>query len=115
MHQKGSETPTAPTRVKPIPLGQILGGLCFNFGSSACLSLVRLFFHLYQYFTFIRRVNFYLSASFFLYRYAFQIVLQIRDLLRELPSLVDINVPNGKHFTVCGDVHGQVIWIPLMS
>ncbi|KAK4487640.1 hypothetical protein RD792_005709 [Penstemon davidsonii] len=40
-------------------------------------------------------------------RYAYQIVLQIRDLLRALPSLVDINVPNGKHFTVCGDVHGQ--------
>ncbi|KAK6157520.1 hypothetical protein DH2020_011768 [Rehmannia glutinosa] len=40
-------------------------------------------------------------------RYAYQIVLQIRDLLRELPSLVDINVPDGKHFTVCGDVHGQ--------
>ncbi|KAL8131920.1 serine/threonine-protein phosphatase 5 isoform X2 [Apium graveolens] len=40
-------------------------------------------------------------------RYAFQIVLQTRDMLRALPSLVDINVPNGKHFTVCGDVHGQ--------
>ncbi|KAL0399671.1 UNVERIFIED_CONTAM: Serine/threonine-protein phosphatase 5 [Sesamum radiatum] len=40
-------------------------------------------------------------------RYAFQIVLQTRSLLRELPSLVDINVPDGKHFTVCGDVHGQ--------
>ncbi|EPS61337.1 serine/threonine-protein phosphatase 5, partial [Genlisea aurea] len=40
-------------------------------------------------------------------RYAYQIVLQTRDLLRELPSLVDINVPHGKHFTVCGDVHGQ--------
>lgn len=26
-----------------------------------------------------------------------------------LPSLVDITVPDGKHFTVCGDVHGQVI------
>ncbi|KAF5796269.1 putative protein-serine/threonine phosphatase [Helianthus annuus] len=26
-----------------------------------------------------------------------------------LPSLVDINVPDGKHFAVCGDVHGQVI------
>ncbi|KAL0362493.1 UNVERIFIED_CONTAM: Serine/threonine-protein phosphatase 5 [Sesamum calycinum] len=35
------------------------------------------------------------------------IVLQTRSLLRELPSLVDINVPDGKHFTVCGDVHGQ--------
>lgn len=40
-------------------------------------------------------------------RYAYQIVLQTRDLLRELPSLVDINVPNGNRFTVCGDVHGQ--------
>ncbi|CAA2963116.1 serine threonine- phosphatase 5 isoform X1 [Olea europaea subsp. europaea] len=40
-------------------------------------------------------------------RYAYQIVLQTREMLRALPSLVDINVPNGKHFTVCGDVHGQ--------
>lgn len=40
-------------------------------------------------------------------RYAFQIVLQTRDMLRALPSLVDIDIPDGKHFTVCGDVHGQ--------
>lgn len=40
-------------------------------------------------------------------RYAFQIVLQARELLRAMPSLVDISVPDGKHFTVCGDVHGQ--------
>ncbi|XP_021969695.1 serine/threonine-protein phosphatase 5 isoform X1 [Helianthus annuus] len=40
-------------------------------------------------------------------RYAFQIVLQTREILMALPSLVDINVPDGKHFTVCGDVHGQ--------
>ncbi|XP_034701450.1 serine/threonine-protein phosphatase 5 isoform X2 [Vitis riparia] len=40
-------------------------------------------------------------------RYAFQIVLQTREMLRALPSLVDINVPNNSHFTVCGDVHGQ--------
>ncbi|EMS49337.1 Serine/threonine-protein phosphatase 5 [Triticum urartu] len=40
-------------------------------------------------------------------RYALQIVLQARDLLRAVPSLVDVNVPNGCHFTVCGDVHGQ--------
>ncbi|GKV43547.1 hypothetical protein SLEP1_g50827 [Rubroshorea leprosula] len=40
-------------------------------------------------------------------RYAFQIVLQTRELLQALPSLVDINVPNGSRFTVCGDVHGQ--------
>ncbi|KAL9659595.1 hypothetical protein QQ045_024402 [Rhodiola kirilowii] len=40
-------------------------------------------------------------------RYAYQIVLQTRDLLRASSSLVDINVPPGNHFTVCGDVHGQ--------
>lgn len=33
-------------------------------------------------------------------------------MLRALPSLVDIDIPDGKHFTVCGDVHGQVItWL----
>ncbi|XP_059450840.1 serine/threonine-protein phosphatase 5 isoform X1 [Corylus avellana] len=40
-------------------------------------------------------------------RYAYQIVLQTREMLQALPSLVDINVPDGNHFTVCGDVHGQ--------
>ncbi|CAN4103147.1 unnamed protein product [Withania somnifera] len=40
-------------------------------------------------------------------RYAYQIVLQTREMLRALPSLVDIVVPEGKPFTVCGDVHGQ--------
>lgn len=30
-------------------------------------------------------------------------------MLRALPSLVDINIPDGNHFTVCGDVHGQVV------
>lgn len=32
---------------------------------------------------------------------------QARQLFRELPSLVDISIPDDKHFTVCGDVHGQ--------
>eukprot|EP00878_Enallax_costatus_P012985 GHUV01013567.1.p1 GENE.GHUV01013567.1~~GHUV01013567.1.p1 ORF type:complete len:397 (+),score=89.50 GHUV01013567.1:417-1607(+) len=40
-------------------------------------------------------------------RFAFQILLEARQLLRQLPSLVDIDVPDDKHFTVCGDVHGQ--------
>ncbi|CAN6483498.1 unnamed protein product [Victoria cruziana] len=40
-------------------------------------------------------------------RYAFQIVLQAREMLGALPTLVDITVPDGHHFTVCGDVHGQ--------
>lgn len=44
----------------------------------------------------------------FCHRYAYQIVLQAREMLRAMPSLVDITVPNGEYFTVCGDVHGQV-------
>lgn len=40
-------------------------------------------------------------------RFAFQILLQARELFRNLPSLVDIDIPDDKHFTVCGDVHGQ--------
>jgi hypothetical protein len=42
------------------------------------------------------------------HRHALQIVLQARDLLLSVPSLVDVNVPDGRHVTVCGDVHGQV-------
>ncbi|KAI3734295.1 hypothetical protein L6452_13760 [Arctium lappa] len=33
-------------------------------------------------------------------RYAFQIVLKTREILMALPSLVDVKVPNGKHFAV---------------
>ncbi|WOL14145.1 serine/threonine-protein phosphatase 5 [Canna indica] len=40
-------------------------------------------------------------------RYAYQIALTTREILRAMPSLVDITVPDGHHFTVCGDVHGQ--------
>jgi len=38
-------------------------------------------------------------------KYALRIVLEARDILKKLPSLVSIPVEN--KFTVCGDVHGQ--------
>jgi serine/threonine-protein phosphatase 5 len=41
-------------------------------------------------------------------RYAFQILLQTRELLLSSPTLVDITIPDHGHFTVCGDIHGQV-------
>ncbi|KAA0040703.1 serine/threonine-protein phosphatase 5-like [Cucumis melo var. makuwa] len=28
--------------------------------------------------------------------------------MHALPSLVDINIPEGRHLTVCGDVYGQL-------
>jgi len=43
------------------------------------------------------------------FRYASKILLQTKKILKALPSLVDITVPHGKHVTVCGDVHGQVL------
>lgn len=32
---------------------------------------------------------------------------QARELLKSLPSLVDVDVAPEAHITVCGDVHGQ--------
>jgi len=32
---------------------------------------------------------------------------QIQQFLLKTPTLIDINVPEGKNFTVCGDTHGQ--------
>ncbi|XP_024381688.1 serine/threonine-protein phosphatase 5 [Physcomitrium patens] len=40
-------------------------------------------------------------------RYAFQILMQTREILLATPTLVHITVPDRGHFTVCGDIHGQ--------
>eukprot|EP00004_Rigifila_ramosa_P018022 TRINITY_DN4439_c0_g2_i1.p1 TRINITY_DN4439_c0_g2~~TRINITY_DN4439_c0_g2_i1.p1 ORF type:complete len:422 (+),score=113.81 TRINITY_DN4439_c0_g2_i1:1036-2301(+) len=40
-------------------------------------------------------------------RYAYEILLQARLLLRSLPTLVEISVKEGESVSVCGDVHGQ--------
>lgn len=40
-------------------------------------------------------------------KYAYAMVMDMLTLLKTLPTLVDIEVPEGKEFTVCGDVHGQ--------
>ena len=40
-------------------------------------------------------------------RYAATILLDALHSFEGLPSLVDVEVPEGTHFTVCGDVHGQ--------
>lgn len=40
-------------------------------------------------------------------RFAFAIMLQAKAILSELPPICEIPVPEGTHFTVCGDVHGQ--------
>ncbi|VDN06037.1 unnamed protein product [Thelazia callipaeda] len=40
-------------------------------------------------------------------KYAYKILLGIRRMFGQLPTLVEITVPAGKKFTICGDVHGQ--------
>ncbi|RGB36536.1 Metallo-dependent phosphatase-like protein, partial [Rhizophagus diaphanus] len=40
-------------------------------------------------------------------RHAFQIILAVRKIMLETPSLVDITIPQDSNLTVCGDVHGQ--------
>lgn len=40
-------------------------------------------------------------------KYAYKILVDVKSLLCKLPSLVNVNVPDGKKFTVCGDIHGQ--------
>lgn len=36
-----------------------------------------------------------------------QMVKRVRDYLKAMPSLVEIKVPAGQKFTICGDIHGQ--------
>jgi len=40
-------------------------------------------------------------------KYAYKILLAIKEQLQKLPSLIDIRVPDSQKFTICGDVHGQ--------
>jgi len=40
-------------------------------------------------------------------KFAYKILIDIKKYLVELPSLIDITIPDDKEFTVCGDIHGQ--------
>ncbi|KAJ2840981.1 Palmitoyl-protein thioesterase 1, partial [Coemansia erecta] len=40
-------------------------------------------------------------------RYMYVILMQVDNLLRGLPTLVDVKIPSDAVMTVCGDVHGQ--------
>ena len=49
-------------------------------------------------------------------RYAFQILIKVREYFSAQPTLVDVPVPAESKFTICGDIHGQVrtgcpIWL----
>jgi len=40
-------------------------------------------------------------------KYLWILLLKVKDVLKALPTLVDVEVPKGKEITVCGDTHGQ--------
>ena len=40
-------------------------------------------------------------------RYAFQILVDVKRYFEAQPTLVDVDVPDGSKFTICGDIHGQ--------
>ncbi len=40
-------------------------------------------------------------------KFCVQIILGLIPIFKSLPSLLDIRIPPGQKFTVCGDVHGQ--------
>jgi serine/threonine-protein phosphatase 5 len=41
-------------------------------------------------------------------KYAYIILNQVLEILKQEKSLVEVDVPDGERITVCGDVHGQV-------
>lgn len=40
-------------------------------------------------------------------KHVYKIMFAIRELFTQMPTLVDITIPKGTKFTVCGDIHGQ--------
>ena len=40
-------------------------------------------------------------------KYAYEILFQMRDLLKPLSSLIEVNINDEQKFTICGDIHGQ--------
>jgi serine/threonine-protein phosphatase 5 len=40
-------------------------------------------------------------------KYCWMLLLKAKEILKALPTLVDVEVPKGKEITVCGDTHGQ--------
>ena len=40
-------------------------------------------------------------------KYLWTLLVKVRNIFKALPTLVDVEIPNGKEITVCGDTHGQ--------
>ncbi|KAH0568823.1 serine/threonine-protein phosphatase 5 [Cotesia glomerata] len=40
-------------------------------------------------------------------KYAYQILLDVKNWFMAQPSLIDVTIPDENKFTICGDIHGQ--------
>lgn len=40
-------------------------------------------------------------------KYAYKILIDVKEFFKKQPSLVEIQVPEESKFTICGDIHGQ--------
>ncbi|KAG8195712.1 hypothetical protein JTE90_002975 [Oedothorax gibbosus] len=40
-------------------------------------------------------------------KYAYQMLLDVKDLFQKMPTMIDVTIPKENKFTVCGDIHGQ--------
>lgn len=40
-------------------------------------------------------------------KYVFQIVLAVKEIVKDEPTMVEMSIPEGNKLTVCGDTHGQ--------
>jgi serine/threonine-protein phosphatase 5 len=40
-------------------------------------------------------------------KYAYKMILDVRELFSKVQTLVDVSIDESKKFTVCGDIHGQ--------
>jgi serine/threonine-protein phosphatase 5 len=39
-------------------------------------------------------------------KYVYQIVIAVKKIVYDEPTMVEVDVPEGKSITVCGDTHG---------
>lgn len=52
-------------------------------------------------------INYFKEEKLLHRKYAYQLILDVREHFAKAKTLVDITIPKGTKFTVCGDIHGQ--------
>jgi serine/threonine-protein phosphatase 5 len=45
-------------------------------------------------------------------KYVYQIILAVKKLVYDEPTMVEVDIPEGVELTVCGDTHGESSQLP---